>query len=197
MPDLTSLSKLAYGDLTFALYLTAPERDKLIQDLRDMERFYREGKPDVANARSQVILTTLYGKLMSLRNQLPSLEYQQADKVYERFRTQISDYMRNPPVPSGNVLVLVEDISFTDRLAAEASSLGGGLLSKDTEEQSALFAFPSRNQADLFAIQAKRRGFRTSLQRPMFFADEMIRRDLERVRTAFRPAKGSRVTRIF
>lgn len=46
-------------------------------------------------------------------------------------------------MPNDKTLVLVEDITFTDRLETEARKLGGGLTGKMTEEQAAMFSFPA------------------------------------------------------
>lgn len=87
-------------------------------------------------------------------------------------------------------LVLLEDITFTDRMEAEARKLGGTMTGKDTAEQSALFAFPSRGAAGDFMFVARQQGHQASIQRAMFpgvFEPlEALREDAERIRRAMK-----------
>ena len=87
-------------------------------------------------------------------------------------------------------LVLVEDISFTDRLETESRKLSGTMVGKETAEQSALFAFPSRGAASDFVFIARQHGHQASIQRAMFpgmFEPlEALREDAERIRRAMK-----------
>lgn len=87
-------------------------------------------------------------------------------------------------------LVLVEDISFTDRLETEALKLGGYLEMRDPSEFSALFHFPARGEAQDFIFIAQRQGYRATIQSKMFPVEfnplEALREDAERVRRALR-----------
>jgi len=87
-------------------------------------------------------------------------------------------------------LVLLEDIAFTDRIEAEAKKLGGAMVGKDTDERSALFAFPSRGSASDFMFVARQQGHRASTQKAMFPGRfeplEALREDAERIRRAMK-----------
>jgi len=87
-------------------------------------------------------------------------------------------------------LVLVEDISFTDRLETEAKKLGGFMVGKDTAEQSAMFGFPSKGAAHDFMFVARQQGHQASIKRAMFpgiFEPlEALREDAERIRRAMK-----------
>ncbi|MBA7610514.1 hypothetical protein ES703_17722 [subsurface metagenome] len=87
-------------------------------------------------------------------------------------------------------LVLLEDIAVTDRMEAEARRLGGAMVGKETAEQSALFAFPSRGAASDFMFFARRQGHQASIERAMFpgiFEPlEALREDAKRIRQALK-----------
>jgi len=71
-------------------------------------------------------------------------------------------------MPNDKTLVLVEDITFTDRLETEASKLGGGLTGKMTEEQAAMFSFPTKGAAHDFIFIARQKGHQVSIQKSLF-----------------------------
>lgn len=83
-------------------------------------------------------------------------------------------------------LVLVEDISFTDRLEPVAMQLGGYLESRDPTEFSALFYLPSRARAQDFIFAAQVQGYRATVTPKMFPLEfnplEAIREDADRIR---------------
>lgn len=98
--------------------------------------------------------------------------------------------MDNDQPVSEPTLVLVEDISFTDRLEPEAMNLGGYLESRDPAEYSALFHFPARGKARDFIFVAKRQGYRATITPKMFPIEfsllEALREDAQRIRRALR-----------
>ena len=87
-------------------------------------------------------------------------------------------------------LVLVEDISFTDRLETEAKKLGGGLTGKMTAERAAMFSFPTKSAAHDFIFVAQQQGHQANIQRALFpgvFSPlDALREDAERIRRAMK-----------
>lgn len=87
-------------------------------------------------------------------------------------------------------LVLVEDIAFTDRLEVEARKFGGGLTGKMTEEQAAMFSFPTKSAAYDFIFVAKQQGHQASIQRALFPGVstplDALREDAERIRRSLK-----------
>jgi len=87
-------------------------------------------------------------------------------------------------------LVLVEDISFTDRLETEAKKLGGGLTGKDTVERAAMFSFPTKGAAHDFIFVAHQQGHQATIQKALFpgvFTPlDALREDAERIRRALK-----------
>ena len=86
--------------------------------------------------------------------------------------------------------MLVEDISFTDRLEPVALQLGGYLEARDPSEFSALFLFPARGRAQDFIFAAQRQGYRATITPKMFPIEfsplEALREDAERIRRALK-----------
>ena len=89
-----------------------------------------------------------------------------------------------------STMVLVEDVSFTDRLEPVAMQLGGYLESRDPSEFTALFHFPARPRAQDFIFAATSQGYRATITPKMFPVEfnplEGLREDAERVRRALR-----------
>lgn len=89
-----------------------------------------------------------------------------------------------------STMVLVEDISFTDRLEPVAMQLGGYLESRDPSEFTALFFFPARPRAQDFIFAAQRQGYRATITPKMFPVEfnpmEALREDAERVKRVLR-----------
>ena len=87
-------------------------------------------------------------------------------------------------------LVLIEDISFTERLETEAKKLGGGLTEKLSTEQAALFSFPNKGKAHDFIFVAKQQGYRATIQKDIlsgiFSPLAALREDAERIRGAMK-----------
>jgi len=89
-------------------------------------------------------------------------------------------------MPDERTLVLVEDISFTDRLETEAKKLGGGLTGTMTEERAAMFSFPTKGGAHDFIFIARQQGHRATIQGsllpdPLGLGDA-LREDAQRIR---------------
>ena len=93
-------------------------------------------------------------------------------------------------MPDERTLVLVEDITFTDRLVEEARKLGGGMTGKDTAEQSAMFSFPFKDQAHNFIYVARQLGHQATITKALFpgvFTPlDALREDAERIRRAMK-----------
>jgi len=89
-------------------------------------------------------------------------------------------------MPDDKTLVLVEDITFTDRLQTEARKLGGGLTGKMTEEQAAMFSFPTKSAAHDFIFIARQQGHQVTIQKALFpgvFQPlDALREDADRIR---------------
>jgi len=87
-------------------------------------------------------------------------------------------------------LVLVEDISFTDRLEAEAKKLGGGLTGTMAAERAAMFSFPTKGAAHDFIFVSRRQGHLASIRTALFPGGfqplDALREDAERIRRALR-----------
>jgi len=87
-------------------------------------------------------------------------------------------------------LVLVEDISFTDRLETEAKKLGGGLTGTMTEERAAMFSFPTKGAAHDFIFVARQQGHQATIQKELFpgaFSPlDALREDAQRIRRALK-----------
>ena len=93
-------------------------------------------------------------------------------------------------MPDERTLVLVEDITFTDRLEAEARKLGGGMTGKDTTERSAMFSFPTKGKAHDFIFVASQKGHQSSIRSALlpggFQPLEALREDADRIRRALK-----------
>lgn len=93
-------------------------------------------------------------------------------------------------MPEETVLVLVEDISFTDRLEPVAIQLGGYLEARDPPEFTALFHFSHRSRAQDFIFAAQHQGYRATTTPKMFPIEfnplEAFREDAERIRRALK-----------
>lgn len=93
-------------------------------------------------------------------------------------------------MPDERTLVLVEDISFTDRLETEARKLGGGLTGKMTEERAAMFSFPTKGAAHDFIFVARQYGHQANIQKALFgeaFTPlDALREDADRIRRALK-----------
>jgi len=89
-------------------------------------------------------------------------------------------------MPDDKTLVLVEDITFTDRLETEARKLGGGFAGKMTEEQAAMFSFPTKGAAHDFIFIARQQGHRATFQQSLFpdlyTPLDALREDAQRIR---------------
>ena len=83
-------------------------------------------------------------------------------------------------------LVLVEDISFTDRLETEARKLGGGLTGTLSAERAAMFSFPTKGAAHDFIFAVRQQGHQATIQKALFpgvFSPlDALREDAERIR---------------
>lgn len=92
--------------------------------------------------------------------------------------------------PVEDVLVLVEDISFTDRLEPEAMKLGGYLEARDPSEFTALFHFPAHGRAKDFIFVAERQGYRAVITPKLFPQNfnpiRALQEDADRIRRALR-----------
>ena len=93
-------------------------------------------------------------------------------------------------MPDDKTLVLVEDIAFTDRLETEARKLGGALTGKMTEEQAAMFSFPTKGAAHDFLFFARQQGYQATIQKVLFPGGfnplDGLREDAERIRRALK-----------
>ncbi len=93
-------------------------------------------------------------------------------------------------MPNDRTLVLVEDITFTDRLEAEARKLGGGLTGKMTEERAAMFSFPTKGAAHDFIFVARQHGHQVTIQKALFPGGfqplDALREDADRIRRALK-----------
>jgi len=93
-------------------------------------------------------------------------------------------------MPNDKTLVLVEDITFTDRLETEARKLGGGLTGKMTEEQAAMFSFPTKGTAHDFIFVARQHGHQVTIQKSLFPGGfqplDALREDADRIRRALK-----------
>jgi len=93
-------------------------------------------------------------------------------------------------MPDDKTLVLVEDITFTDRLETEARKLGGGLTGKMTEEQAAMFSFPTKSAAHDFIFVARQHGHQVTIQKALFPGGftplDALREDADRIRRALK-----------
>jgi len=93
-------------------------------------------------------------------------------------------------MPDDKTLVLVEDITFTDRLETEARKLGGGLTGKMTEEQAAMFSFPTKGAAHDFIFIARQKGHQVTIQKALFPGGftplDALREDADRIRRALK-----------
>ena len=89
-------------------------------------------------------------------------------------------------MPDDKTLVLVEDVTFTDRLETEARKLGGRLTGKMTEEQAAMFSFPTKGAAHDFIFIARQHGHQVTIQEALFpgvFQPlDALREDANRIR---------------
>ena len=89
-------------------------------------------------------------------------------------------------MPDERTLVLVEDISFTDRLETEAKKLGGGLTGTMTEERAAMFVLPTKSAAHDFIFVAQQQGHQATIREALFpgvFRPlDALREDAERIR---------------
>ena len=89
-------------------------------------------------------------------------------------------------MPNDKTLVLVEDITFTDRLETEARKLGGGLTGKMAEERAAMFSFPTKGAAHDFIFIARQKGHQATIQKALFpgvFQPlDALREDADRIR---------------
>jgi len=89
-------------------------------------------------------------------------------------------------MPDDKTLVLVEDVTFTDRLETEARKLGGRLTGKMTEEQAAMFSFPTKDAAHDFMFVARQHGHQVTIQKELFFGAlsplAALREDAQRIR---------------
>lgn len=87
-------------------------------------------------------------------------------------------------------LVLVEDITLTDRLETEAKKVGGRLTGKMSEERAAMFSFPNMGAAHDFIFIARQYGHQVTIQKGLFprgFAPlDALREDAERIRRALK-----------
>ena len=87
-------------------------------------------------------------------------------------------------------LVLVEDITFTDRLEVVARKQSGSMIGKDKAEQSAMFSFPFREQAHEFIYVARQMGHQASFQKGLFPGGytplDALREDAERIRRSLK-----------